>query len=275
MDFSPGHGNSQITDFLMSVMLTADAGEQPITSLDPLQPFSPADVLDFTGESFHFASPQPPINLARSDSQRLDACATVQDLDRNGIECMTPPVLQPAPLQNGIILGAQAFQNSLWSFNPSQKDQWKSKVAQLSESPQSIDAVCSEFDTGSYDAKPVMVTSSTRNKIMSLVLSLSDHFSVDATASLLSLFPSRELLTSLTNRFLASHAREIDTFVHVPTFDPNEQIPELLVGMISSAALTSTLPPVHEFGSLLHEAHRELNARLVWRVWSPAFTYRY
>ncbi|KAL2785561.1 hypothetical protein BJX66DRAFT_58108 [Aspergillus keveii] len=256
-------GNSQFTDFLMGLIFTSTEQDQSSQCLDTLLSFPPGDVLDFTGESFGLQEPKSPVISEAHLHQNDDSMLSGQSLDQGLIGYVKPPTPhQPPPTQNGISLGTQAFQESLWTYKPSQQDQWKPMVAKLSQYTQSIDDVFSECSKTSYGPPIVTITSTTRNKIMSLIISLSDQFAVGSTASLLSLFPSEQLLMRVISQFLVNHKTELDTFIHVPTFNLLEQTPELLVGMVASAALSSPLPPVHEFGSFLHEAHRELNARL-------------
>lgn len=247
----------------MSVMLSTDTPGETAYPATSMQRPSPADVLDFTGASFHLSNSQLWSSPTQQTNKQINAVEVERNQDNNApvrLNTCIPSSTQP---QSGLVLGAQAFRNSMWSFDPSQKDQWKTRVAQLSSSAHCLDSAWVQHDARPDDVQIVTISSVVRNKMLSLLVSLSDHLSVDSTSSLLSLFPSPDLLTKLLNRFVAEHAKEIDTFIHIPTFNPEQEVPELILGMIASAALSSTLMPVHEFGCLLHEAHRELNARLV------------
>lgn len=257
-DFGYEDMDPRSADFLTSVT-HGEIDKLP----SPLRPFSPAGVLDFAGDPLEFLEVQDSAISPGFGQQKSDTLTTDHSPASSGLGCIPADTRAPQT-QNGITLGVQAFQDSLWSFNPTQKHLWKSQVTQLSGTHQKTDEISKRKST-SCSPLPILVTSSTRNEIMSLILSLLDHKSTEETRSILSSFPSTDLLTCLINQFFKDHMKEPDAFIHVPTFDPQEQIPELLVAMITSAAMSSPHGQVRDFGSLLHDAHQELNGRMVWR----------
>lgn len=261
MGFVPTYEDAYFTNPMMPFTDKSAMHYQLTNPIDYLQPFAIGDVLDFTGQSFDFADFQSPISV-QHEEQAAPRDHSTKQVGSNREEDAETPSPEAEQAQDGISLGAKAFRNSIWQFNPIQGNEWKSHIAQLSQSPPSIDPGSVEKIDASAVPKLITLNSTIRNKMISLMLSLSDN-SVESSASFLSWFPSTGFLTLLINKFLANHIREIDTYIHVPTFNPNEQPAELLLGMISCAALTSSHAPLHEFGTLLHEAHRDLNRRMV------------
>jgi len=254
-DFDFEYNVTMLPDFLPSF-----PEDHFLKWLSPTQPFTTGDILDVTGVSLDSPDVQPAMDHQTLElwKENLTRPACSEDT----VECTATTTRSTKP-QNGINIGVQAYKDSIWCYNPSQKDQWKLKVAQLSGSPQSIDDLASEVQSPSDGPTSDAISDATRNTIIALLISLLDHTSSKEIAYFMSQFPSAELLTTLMNRFLANHAKDIDAYIHLPTFNPNQQTLELLLGMIASAALSCSHLRVHNFGSSLHDAQFELSARMV------------
>jgi len=259
-DFGFGYNVTMPADFLPSF-----TDDHFLKWLSPMQPFSVGEDLDASGGPLDNLDLQPAMDQEIMELWKEDLTRTVNHECERNVES-TATMSQSTKPQNGMDIGVQAYRDSIWCYNPSQKDQWKLKVAQLSNSPNSIDDLASEVQSPldrSDGPASIAISDDTRNTVTALLISLLDHNSSKEIAYFMSTFPSAELLTIFMNRFLADHAKDIDAYIHVPTFNPNKQTPELLLGMIASAALSCSHLRVHNFGSSLHDAQFELSARLV------------
>jgi hypothetical protein len=80
---------------------------------------------------------------------------------------------------------------------------------------------------------------------------------------MLSCFPSLELLNNLTDNYFACVASDTDSWLHAPTFDPNNEIPELLLSVITAGALQPNVTELKPLGLAFWEINFSLGSRLV------------
>jgi len=250
-------GSSWLTEFLMSVLQPPDPYTQSPQCTSDHQPSLYGDVLDFSGESFTFAE-------LHQHSHNDGVSMTQNAVNRFAHVNPTHTISSYSSMQNGITLGSQDFQPSFWSFDPFQADGGQSLLeAHRPEIHPTVDEGDLPCEFKLPQATSIEVSSSARDHLIALILSLSESPSVQSNASLMSSFPSKSVLEKLTNRFFSEHVKKVDTFIHAPTFQLSKQPIELWVGMIASVALTSTHSPMRQFGFFLHEVHRASNNKMV------------
>lgn len=76
-------------------------------------------------------------------------------------------------------------------------------------------------------------------------------------------FPSSQLLNNLVHLYLHSPVSRAASFIHVPTFDPNERRAELLAAMAAGGAVLTSNPALIKLGFAIAEVARIAIASLV------------
>lgn len=160
---------------------------------------------------------------------------------------------------SGIALGAEAYQrSSLSAWQPAHEDHAFADQAYLSV-PKSIDSpeasVRSERQILSERLSP-----GSRDLIFGMVLQTS--LGANLTRIMKS-FPSTELLDSLIQDYFAHQSQQVDSWIHGPTFHPNEQSPDMLGVLAAAAAVRSTIPTIRKLGYALTEVVRVQMAQKV------------
>ena len=250
-------GNSWLTDFLISVIQPPYPYTQS-SQCPSSQSLMQGDVLDFSGQSFNFAE-------LHSFPTSYDHLGNViQNFEQDFASGSTSQNVAPeASMQNGITLGSKEFQPSFWSIDPFQANSRRHPETPHSDIPPNMNESDISCEGKHPQAVSIDVSSTARDHLIALILSLSEDSSLQSTVSLMSSFPSTSILAELTNQSLSNHLKRVDSFIHTTTFEPSQQFPELWVGLIASAALKSVHPSLRQFGLFLHEAHRALNNKLV------------
>jgi hypothetical protein len=153
-----------------------------------------------------------------------------------------------SPLTN--IQTAEAFRKH-WHFRPNSKDHVAAEQQNFSIS----DHVLPETRRATEK-----LTATTRDKILAMVLKkcLPENIS-KAVAS----FPSLELLDVLLQYCLTSPVSQVDVFLHLPTFYPNNKRPELLGAVIAYGALLTGDPSLTKLGLAIQECVRTSAVSLV------------
>lgn len=148
-------------------------------------------------------------------------------------------------------LGAEAFKkSSLAPWSPARKENANHVMDEYLRSEDSPPSARLKLDQC-----PMLesLNRHSRDKILALVLGASPP---DGAASIAACFPSAELLDDLMQNFFSNHRREIPSFIHAPTFHPNQQKPELLAAIVAYGATSVGLKALHKLGFALHEAVR-------------------
>ncbi|KKK13991.1 hypothetical protein ARAM_000235 [Aspergillus rambellii] len=152
----------------------------------------------------------------------------------------------------GIALGAEAYQrSSLSAWKPAHEDHAFANQGDLSV-PKSIDSpettvradrqvLCDRLSPGSRDL------------ILGMVLQTSQRANL---GRMMKSFPSTELLDCLIQDFFAFQSQQVDTWIHGPTFRPNEQNADMLSVIAAAAAVRSTVPTIRKLGYALQEVAR-------------------
>ncbi|KAL4950100.1 hypothetical protein BDW69DRAFT_202385 [Aspergillus filifer] len=153
---------------------------------------------------------------------------------------------------SGIALGAEAYQrSSLSAWKPVHEDHAFADQADLSV-PRSIDSpetsVRSERQILSERLSP-----GSRDLIFGMVLQTSQRANL---TRIMKSFPSTELLDSLIQDFFADQSQQVDSWIHRPTFNPNEESPDMVSIVAAAAAVKSSIPTIRKLGYALMEVVR-------------------
>lgn len=145
-------------------------------------------------------------------------------------------------------LSIEAFQRSLWRWNPGKLDQGHGEQMNLTL----------PSDVGlsvAHTPRPCgeRLAHNARDKIMAMLF---DVCGSKTLSRIVSQFPSVEVLEHLMQDFLLLHASKTDTFIHIPTFHPNSIKAELLAMTIAHGAVGSPVPVIRKLGFALQEAVR-------------------
>jgi hypothetical protein len=69
-------------------------------------------------------------------------------------------------------------------------------------------------------------------------------------------FPSTELLDGLIQQYFELQQHTVQTFIHMPTFQTNNEDPGVLAGLAAAAAVRSPVPTIRKLGYALNEIVR-------------------
>lgn len=155
-------------------------------------------------------------------------------------------------VDSGIALGAEAYRkSSLANWKPGREEHGYADHANLSV-PKSIDSPGSPAFSD-YKVLSEPLSQSSRDLVFGMILKSCRRANRNR---IMSSFPSTEMLDSLLQQFFESHVSQIDTWIHVPTFEPNGQCSELLAAVAAAGAVNSPIPPIRKLGYALLEIVR-------------------
>ncbi|KAH7248154.1 hypothetical protein B0J15DRAFT_401122 [Fusarium solani] len=170
-----------------------------------------------------------------------------------------------------------AFRQSLWSWTPREGEHWQSQTTELILC---LDDLVSGFVARSpqtHACPPLLA--STRHHLVSMMLSVSGEGNYER---IISTFPSLATLDYLLSKDLQSRSIELDSWIHVATFNPNLACPQLVLGLIISGAFRCDHPLFWKLSLAMLELHMELclqlfssnhrNARLIAPIQTFAIT---
>lgn len=153
---------------------------------------------------------------------------------------------------SGIGIGTEAYhRSSLSAWKPMQEDKACVDHENLSV-PQTID---SPETSATLDRQILCerLTSSSRDLIFGLVLEISREANL---TRIMKSFPSTELLDGLIQQFFERQSDNVDSFIHTPTFRPNNEHASILAAMASAGAVLSPIPTIRKLGYALLEIVR-------------------
>ncbi|PVH83863.1 hypothetical protein DL98DRAFT_615247 [Cadophora sp. DSE1049] len=149
---------------------------------------------------------------------------------------------------DGVALGANAFKESMWQWCPSAADQRRDKPPFRPSIP--YDQLIPKSRWPSIDVSVKGVGSQTYHHLIALVLSATDS---KYTAHVISSFPTCELINCLISNYFFCTATTTDSFIHVPSFDPNSSTPELVLCIAMAGATMPNVPELHQLGYEIYE----------------------
>ncbi|KAF4334662.1 transcription factor Pig1p [Fusarium beomiforme] len=154
-----------------------------------------------------------------------------------------------------VALGRAAYKESaLGVWEPSPRDDLNSNIKALSvlgESPQSAIEMAGLEATNCQQFSPLSV--SLRDQM--LLLSL-DACKPQSKFAIIRAFPSPEILSKLIESFFSHHRVQIDSWLHGPSFEPNQQGPEFILAIVNAGTTFADNKILHSLGFALHEVVR-------------------
>ncbi|KAF5529282.1 C2H2 type zinc finger domain-containing protein, partial [Fusarium phyllophilum] len=150
-----------------------------------------------------------------------------------------------------------AFRQSLWSWTIREGEHWRSETTELI--PWLDDQVSDFVAQNPQTCASTPLLASTRHRLISMLLSVS---STGDYERIMSTFPSLTTLDYLLSKDLQGHSKELDSWIHIATFDPNLACPELVLGLIISGAFRCNHPQLWKLGLAMLELHMELCLRI-------------
>ncbi|TVY38132.1 E3 SUMO-protein ligase, partial [Lachnellula occidentalis] len=246
-----GIDESSLAEFLRDVMMPETpislAGQQSMDFLP--QHISGRDVFDFGMDSS--------LDMNDGDFGWINSqdCLRQQQSTWNPHFEVGHPVdrgLRTADVSSGMTAGAEAFQKSVWQWKPNQTEHSTAEQANLSISYKDMQLQYLEARLAP-DILDQRIECNSRDKILAMLLSTCEprRFS-----SIVSSFPSADLLDSLMHLFFRSDLHSTDAFIHLPTFKPQYQMPELNGIIVAAGAVLSNVPTVRKFGFAIQESVR-------------------
>ncbi len=157
---------------------------------------------------------------------------------------------QTPDMRSSISLGAEAFQKSLWNWAPTQRDHGWAEYGNLSLPRKDMESVESRFGGDNYTYR---LDQGARDGILAMLIGTCDPANIPRVVTS---FPPAQLLDSLMHLFLRSEATKVDSWLHIPTFRPQSNRPELNAIVVAHGAVLSSIPTVRKLGFAIHEAVR-------------------
>lgn len=193
--------------------------------------------------------------------------------DPNSMEPHVQPMLAQALDALGmdnprkhVALGAEAYKRSSLSvWEPRQEDSIAVELEDLS---------ALGTDHGSPETSPTTAPTTTqattvttlneycvrerlsrpaRDKFLGMIL---NHCRLERSHFAIKAFPTPEVLDDLVQGFFFHHRRQIDSYMHTPSFRPNELRPELLGGIVAWGAVLTDIVSVQKLGFAIQETVR-------------------
>ena len=246
MDFD----DSSLAEFLKDIMHTSPGATPRPFFADPASTYTPRDVLNFgIDTTFDFSDIDfglPPLPTIPEAEKPLYVANISVNEQAPGSGTRTPDV------RNSINLGTQAFRKSTWQFIPSQQDHAYAEQLNLSLPYKDIDSpeIRLAADVSLLNQR---LDQSSRDRILAMTLSTCES---TMFSRVVSSFPSPELLDNLMHQFFSFELSRTDSWIHLPTFRPNGQRPELLGAIVAAGAVLSTVPVVRKLGFAIQESIR-------------------
>lgn len=153
-------------------------------------------------------------------------------------------------IRSGITAGAEAFERSLWRWAPQKQEHAYAEQINLSlpyKDLQNLEARLVHEVHGPH------LEQNSRDRILAMLLSICEPGNVSRVVTS---FPSSELLESLMQLFFQAELSRTDSWIHIPTFRPQTQRPELNGIVIAAGALLSKNQTVRKLGFAIQEAVR-------------------
>ena len=152
-----------------------------------------------------------------------------------------------------LALGAEAFQrSSLAGWEPTEQDHGYSEEGNLSL-PDHVDGNAETRCLCDRRIVKTPLSLSSRDNILSLVLEVCRP---ESKIRVVSSFPSFEFFDNLIQLFFDRHTLQIDNWLHLPTFCPNDSRPELITAIAGAGAIRTNSSVVQNLGYALQESLR-------------------
>ena len=164
---------------------------------------------------------------------------------------------QTPDVRSGITAGAEAFERSLWRWAPQKQEHAYAEQGNLSLPYKDIQ----NLDTWpSPEILDHRLEHNSRDRILAMLLSTCEPANAERVVTS---FPSAELLDSFMHLFFRAELSRTDSWIHLPTFKPQAQRPELNGIVVAAGAILSTVSTVRKLGFAIQEAVRLSVSRIV------------
>ena len=159
-------------------------------------------------------------------------------------------------------VGADAFKGSLiGSWTPQPEDSSMMERQNLVV-PKNVDTMA--IFTGSKAVLNEPLSLNTRDRILGMVLETCPH---SASSRIIASFPSAEFLNNCIEYYFSRrHEEQIDSYIHLPTLQPNNQRAELLAMLAGAGAVCTASSLIRKLGYALQESVRHALQRRVRRA---------
>lgn len=158
-------------------------------------------------------------------------------------ETATPDV------STGIRAGAEAFERSIWRWEPDRKDHAHAEQFNLSLPYKDMHSLEPRHGPDVFDQTLEQIS---RDQILAMLLRDCEPSNISCVVAC---FPPAELLDSLMHSF-RSEVRRTDSWIHLPTFRAQSQRPELNAIVVAAGAVLSGVPALRKLGFAMQEAVR-------------------
>ena len=214
------------------------------------QEFGARDVLDFTVEGNLDFNSEDFTMLDEFNGKPIPGHDFEPIVEREFNELPGP---ESTDARKHMALGTEAFQNSSLSrWLPTKKDHAFVDQHNLS--------ICKN-DAESPDTKlkldrrilSASLDQAARDRILAMVLESCDPANVSQAVTA---FPTVELLDDLMQSFFNLHCSQVDSWIHLASFSPNSQKPELLAAVVATGAVYTGIKAVQKLGFAIRESVR-------------------
>lgn len=162
-------------------------------------------------------------------------------------------------LSGGITTGAEAFQKSVWRWKPNSQEHAHNEQKYLSIPFKDMQSLRAQSSSPLEPLVPKL-GQNPRDEILAMLLGTCNP---SAISQVITSFPSADLLDSLIHEFFRAEVLKSDTWLHVSSFEPHNQRPELNGMIVAAGAILSPIPAVQNLGFAIQEAVRSAIAQIV------------
>lgn len=298
IDFSQDFQQSQLTRTTSIPLQTASTGRTPRGLSLSHQSVRQPTLISSTSGMHGEASELPDFTI--HETQRLSASTVVERQEQDSIFPYNrhetgdfgsrTELWHSDDFQNAFQLGSQttfvSYENTMSSmvqpgtfagvgadaFQRSVIGSWRPGVEEPSLGERPTMTVPKNIDDGALfegnrKKLPEPLSSSTRDKIIGLVLESGPQ---NTSYRVVQSFPSADFLTHCIEYYFSRHDDQIDSYIHLPTLQPNDEQPELVAMLAGAGAVCTASPVVRELGYALQEAVGYTLKRRVWSQSNPA-----
>lgn len=166
-------------------------------------------------------------------------------------------------------VGADAFKHSLiGSWTPRPEDSSMMERQNL-VAPKNVDTMPLFTSSKKVPHEPLSLNA--RDRILGMVLETCPQ---SAASRIIASFPSAEFLNNCIQYYFCRHHEEqIDSYIHLPTLKPSEQIAELLAMLAGAGAVCTSSSVIRKLGYALQEAVRHAVSKRVHEAPSHSITH--
>lgn len=165
---------------------------------------------------------------------------------------------QTPDVRGTISLGTEAFQKSLWNWLPEQREHGFNEISDLSLPHKDMESLEGRAPAEMLEHQ---LDQSSRDAILTMLITTYSHET--NIPRVVTSFPCAQLLDSLMHVFFKSEMSKTDSWIHFPTYRPQNQRPEFNGIVVAAGAILSPVPTVRKLGFAIQEAVRLAVIRIV------------